>query len=604
MPILQDVIHRLEKGGVPGIFRLATVMLALLMLVLMYNWRAFRNMSTQEAMDAAQLGRNIAQGKGYTTLFVRPFSIYLLKRWRPSGPPQSADSETGDPMQIKGDHPDIANPPVYPVVLAALLKVLPMDYMPSTTKVFWSNGGRFWRYEPDFVIGLFNQILMMANIVLIFFLARRLFDAPVAWLSAVLLLGTDMYWRFAFSGLSTTLLMLILTGLIWCLVLLEEEARLSKLGPNGMFLLAIAIGVLMGVGGLTRYSFAWLILPVVGFLIAFSGPRRVVLVLAALAAFGVVMGPWLLRNYHLCGMPFGTAGYSVVESTILFPEYRLQRSLDPDLNHLFLFAFWMKLIANARTMVDSDLPRLGGSWVNAFFLVGLLVGFRSPTLKRLRYFLLACLSVLFVVQALGRTQLSVDSPDINSENLLVLLAPLVLVYGVSLFFLLLDQVSLPFPELRYVVMAGYSALACLPMVLMFFPPKVVPVAYPPYYPPTIKDVGSWLKEKELAMSDVPWAMAWYGQRQCVWLTLNAQADFLAINDFQKPIVVLYLTPTTMDARFVSQWIRTGEQSWGSFILESIVKKEVPPSFPLRKAPAHFLPEQLVLTDRERWKSSP
>jgi len=55
---------------------------------------------------------------------------------------------------------------------------------------------------------------------------------------------------------------------------------------------------------------------------------------------------------------------------------------------------------------------------------------------------------LIVVQALGRTALSDDSPDINSENLLVLLAPLVIVYGTSLFFLLLEQVALPFLQLR------------------------------------------------------------------------------------------------------------------------------------------------------------
>ncbi len=28
-------------------------------------------------MDSAQLARNIADGKGYTTLFIRPFSLYL-----------------------------------------------------------------------------------------------------------------------------------------------------------------------------------------------------------------------------------------------------------------------------------------------------------------------------------------------------------------------------------------------------------------------------------------------------------------------------------------------------------------------------------------------
>ena len=30
-------------------------------------------------MDAAQLARNIAEGKGYTTLFIRPFSLYLVQ---------------------------------------------------------------------------------------------------------------------------------------------------------------------------------------------------------------------------------------------------------------------------------------------------------------------------------------------------------------------------------------------------------------------------------------------------------------------------------------------------------------------------------------------
>ena len=45
-----------------------------------YNWRAFKNMATQEAMDAAQVARNLAQGKGYTTLFIRPFSIFLVKK--------------------------------------------------------------------------------------------------------------------------------------------------------------------------------------------------------------------------------------------------------------------------------------------------------------------------------------------------------------------------------------------------------------------------------------------------------------------------------------------------------------------------------------------
>ena len=113
------------------------------------------------------------------------------------------------------------------------------------------------------------------------------------------------------------------------------------------------------------------------------------------------------------------------------------------------------------------------------------------------------------------------------------------------------------------------------------------------------------------MSDVPWAMAWYGQRQSVWLTLRAMPDekdptnnhedFFAINDYQKPINLLYLTPQTMDSRFLTDWVQAGELSWGSFIIESLIKSQLPSAFPLRKSPGSAVRTgQIVLTDWERW----
>jgi hypothetical protein len=226
--------------------------------------------------------------------------------------------------------------------------------------------------------------------------------------------------------------------------------------------------------------------------------------------------------------------------------------------------------------------------------------------------LLMCLLMLVIVQALGRTQLTEDSPDINSENLLALVVPLVLVYGVSLFLMLLEQLRLPLRELRYVVIGLFWVFACLPMIFTFLPPKGVPVAYPPYYPPVIQRVGSWLNEKELAMSDVPWAMAWYGQRQCVWLTLkctpdpkdpDTHEDFFAINDYQKPIKELYLSPAGMDRRLLTQWIKSSEVSWGTFVLNIQMVRKVPDYFPLHESEQGWLPDQLVLTDWKRWTKS-
>jgi len=72
---------------------------------------------------------------------------------------------------------------VYPLVLAGLMKVLPFHYPIELKKPFWSDNSRFWRHQPDFQIAMFNQILLLVVVALTFFLARKLFDVNVAWLS-------------------------------------------------------------------------------------------------------------------------------------------------------------------------------------------------------------------------------------------------------------------------------------------------------------------------------------------------------------------------------------------------------------------------------------
>jgi hypothetical protein len=407
------------------------------------------------------------------------------------------------------------------------------------------------------------------------------------------------------SGLSTVLLLVIFLGLVWCILKIEEIAREPQPRANWLLGLAVAAGVLTGAGALTRYAFGWAIIPVVLFLVFFSGQKKALHTLAALGAFVLVLTPWVVRNFVVSGMPFGTASFAAVEGTLLFPQFQLERAIHPDLGHvLWLTPYLQKLVTNGQSILTNDLTRFGGSWATLLFWAGLLLSFRSVAVRRMRYFLLFCLGTFVVVQALGRTQLSIESPEVNSENLLVLLTPLALIYGVSLFLTLLEQMNLPALQLRYPIIAAFAALSCLPMIFVMLPPKTPPVAYPPYFPPDIQQTAGWMKESELTMSDVPWAVAWYGRRQCVWLTLNAQDDFNAVNYWMKPVQALYLTPETMDSRFVSDWVKTRDYSWGSFILQVVTQNQIPPGFPLRIAPKGFLPERLFLTDRERWKFAP
>jgi hypothetical protein len=629
MVTLQDLIHHLEVGqGLRSINRTMRVIccvLGILLLVAAYNLRAFRNLSTQEAMDSAQLGRNLSQGQGFTTLFVRPISIFLVQKHHLNDPPVAnlgTNSLAGaDRALLKGNHPDLANPPVYPVVLAGLMKTLPFKYaIPKRPKSFWIE-----RYQPDFLIALFNELLLIVVVVLAFLLAKRLFDAQVAWVSALILIGTELLWHFSVSGLSTILLLLEFMLLVWVLVLLDEETRQVRWPKGGLIFLAGLAGALVGLGGLTRYAFSWLILPVLVFVALYCNRQRWLATACALLGFVAVLTPWVVRNYQLSGMPFGIATYAIIENSSFSREDRLERSLNTDLfnsiHNSFPFltvaahVFRQKLVANLRSIVQSDLPRLGGSWVSGFFVVGLLVRFRSVTLSRLRVFLLAALVVLAVVQAVGRTKLSDDSPDINSENLLVLTAPLVIIYGVSLFFVVLDQLQLPFFQLRSVAIGVFGSVACLPLILTLLPPKASPLVYPPYHPPSIQNAVSWTKEDELTMSDIPWAVAWYGQSQCVSLTLNARIDFFAINDYLKPVSALYLTPQTVD-----RWTQSGD--WGNLFLQTVrVLPGDTSKYPLRldltlperegggvPFPLHYLqggwPMRMLFTFRPHFPGSP
>ena len=602
--LIQRLIHMSAGGAGSRYLRAFVLGLAVVGLMLVYDLRAYRNLATQEAMDSAQLARNIAEGKGYTTLFIRPFSLYLVQSHNEAKHAAAPATTNVDFADIKYTlHPDLANPPVYPVVLAGLMKVLPFHYPAELKKPFWSENNHFQRYQPDFLIAVFNEILLLAVVVLTFFLARKLFDMNVAWLSALLIVGCELLWRFSTSGLSTMLLLVIFLGLVWCVLRIEEMGREPQPRAARLLGLALAAGLLTGVGALTRYAFGWAIIPVVLFLFSFSGQRRGSHALAALGAFMIVLTPWVIRNYAVSGTPFGTAGFAFAEGVGLFPRFRLERSVHPDMTHIFLFKLYVqKILTNAEDILVNGLPRLGGSWASLLFLAGLLLGFRGIAVRRMRYFLLMCLGLFIVAQALGRTQLSDESPEVNSENLLVLLIPLVFCYGVSFFFTFMEQMKLPLLpmlQLRYAVIAGFAALSCLPMIFTLLSSKVSPVVYPPYFPPDIQQTAGWMKENELMMSDVPWAVAWYGQRQCVWLTLNPQSDFFAINDNLKTVQALYLTPLTTDGKFLSDWV-LNDRVWGDFVIVGVLQNQTPRGFPLQNAPTGFLPDRLFLTDRVRW----
>jgi 4-amino-4-deoxy-L-arabinose transferase-like glycosyltransferase len=568
---LQEWIHHWEEGAGARVLKLTAAILGFVAVAGLYQLLAYQSFASEEAMETAQLARNVSQGNGFVTHTVRPLAIYLLN---------------GKTQKI----PDITTPPIYPILLAGLMKALPMDFAAT----------QYWSYGPERWIALFNQGLFFVAIVLLFRIARRLFDSRVAWLSAILFGCTNLYWRFTVSGLSTLWVVVVFLAMVMCLVRVAERIENPRIGWSAL------AGALAGLGGMTRYSFAWMIVPVLFFL-AFGGRgSRGKHCAAAGLCFLIVIGPWVARNIVLTNTLFGTASYAIVQGTSPLEGDSLERSLNPKgaLGRVEPLDVMDKFLANGREIWRNDLPRVGGNWIAGFFLVGLLMPFQGAARGRIRGFLVGSIVLLFIVQALGQTHLTEDLPEINSENLLVLLAPLTFVYGVALFYTFLDQLNMITAELRGAIVGVFLVLMSGPLIMSLLL-GTTPAYYTSYSPMHIQKVARLMRPEELIMSDIPAGVAWYGDRDCSWLSSDDDREFFKINKL-RTIKALYLTQRTSDERFLSRMV-ADSNSWGHFFfqceahLECEGHGEVPSGFPLTKAPTGFLPDQLLLSDQPRWR---
>jgi hypothetical protein len=138
----------------------------------------------------------------------------------------------------------------------------------------------------------------------------------------------------------------------------------------------------------------------------------------------------------------------------------------------------------------------------------------------------------------------------------------------------------------------------------FLPPRPVPIAYPPYYPPHLQEASQFLESSELLLTDMPWATAWYGDRQSVWTPLDDRQSFFRIHDEHKKVSALLLTPLTTDAAFRREILQGRDHAWSRFAVEVMLRTNVAPGFPLRQAWSYGAPDHLLLSDRPRWQASP
>ncbi len=580
LPPIQETIHWLEVGAGARALRIIVGTLTLLVVTLWFDFFQMRNFTAPDAMETAQLARAISRGDGFTTQVVRPLTL----EW--------VDNTQGLPARLNhAPHPDLFSPPLYPLLLAGSMMLLPFEFEIE---------GRFWRYQPEMLIAALNQAMFFLTAWLAYRLGRRLISGEAGVLLAILLLASELLWRFTTSGHSTVLLLLLMVGLLWVVVLLDDAAQRERRGLKRYLGLGALAGVVLGLMGLTRYSTLVLLIPVTLYVVMYLDRKALPTLAMMWIVCAVLVAPWLIRNHQLSGTWFGVPGVALYEETMRFPGSRLERSFEPEIALVENIDLLRKTSEGVRQAMTGDLLKPGGGWFGAFFLVGLIGQYANPTMSRLRGFMFISLAVLTLTQSLFRTHLSTFAPVTNSENLLVLLTPGMFLVGVGFYYWLLQRLQLPFQEFRHVISSVLVLGTAAPLLIGFLPPRTIPIVYPPYYPPHLQEVCSYLKPSELLVTDMPWATAWYGDRTSVWVPLDEKDSFFRIHDDQKAVSGLLLTPLTTDAEFRRQILQSRDHAWSRFAVEVLLRTNVPTRFPLRQAWSYGAPDHLFLSDLPRW----
>ncbi|MFA6564439.1 MAG: hypothetical protein WCV00_21220 [Verrucomicrobiia bacterium] len=653
-----------------------------------YTATQFNGLRHSEAMDQAQVARNLACGDGFTTQFIRPLSIWrLVER-----------SASRDAMLDR--HPDIINPPAYPALLGALFYVvergdlnrgnaaesgprpssagwkslvargvlslfgwpilwavlvavwllvvaqqawflrvpaetlpwhaagilvcvvmLALSWMPATSFKVGSEIA-FTAFGPDrFLVYGLGLPLVLLNGLLVYLIGHRLFDRRAGTVAALLFIVSETTCQFAISGLSTMLAMTWVCLATLALVVAAEWREAGR-NPRAAVALAMAAAALVGAMFLTKYAAGWLLLPVCVLCWRWWGLLRGALVaLGMTLTFLVVTGPWLARNYSVSHSLLGLASYSIMERTPTTPGDKLQRMLEPKTMSVTAAGMLRKAAANAyQTCTDS--PWAGGAGLSlAAFVAAICYRFRRPQANQLKWFTTSGGLLLFATMCVVGSEPRPEGSLAQAGNLLVLMLPLMAVFAAAMIWVWLDALRSAEILQRHAAIAVLVVAAIFPTTAHMAGSPAGRSSYPPYHPPVLAQIAAGLEPQELMVSDQPWAVAWYGDRRCVWLPYTIE-QLYQINDLHKHIAAMLLTPVTLNSRLLTD-VLAGEWRPWSPVLGFL---EFPTSFPMRSGRLFVGPDltpvswqmfeamkikdlsgginMVLICDRKRWTDKP
>ena len=578
MKTIQDWVYNVEAGPI----RLWLVRIALFLLVLgasvYIGVREFNGLRTFEAMDLAQQARQLAEGKGFTTLLIRPLALWQVRsNFENQAPPMASFPET-------------LTPPIYPLVLAGLFKAGMMTKLIDFSLSSEALKG-FRVFPPDMVVLVFQLGLVVTSAFVVYSWARKQFDIGTGILAVVFFLGTSPLWSRAVEGGSTLLVIFFyaLAGWFFCLGTSRQEEE-QESGHSWIWL--SAAGLFLGLTMLVQVVHFWAALAagVLSWLILRQGRLSLLLgIVMALTLFLV----WLARLWTVSKNPVGLNWAFFLVDSPQFPGDSIWRSYSFDINKTDIWRRVGGSVLRGFSDLLSQGPALIGNAVSGTLaLVAFLHVFRRPSATAGRNLWGGVAAALILATSfIQRTNESAGHP------ILMALLPVACVYGAAFLWIIIERWKLHLELLGRLFAIVVGLLAAWPTISRVVLPEPPPFAYPPTYPPIFLFMRSWFEPGELQASDLPAAESWYAEQPTLWLPTTRE-DFLKIHDRVSPVFSILLTPASSDARMYSQMLAENSE-WKEWA--DLIRRQKPPDLP--QAFATSLPpnnDYLLLSVQKRW----
>lgn len=486
-----------------------TLFILLLILLTLGNLTLlFRGLGSPQAMDQAQIAREIARGNGYSTKNIAPLVYFETKK------------AAGDVSPSFANFSDTYHAPLNPLINALVFKAIGAD---NPEKWQIEPSGKPFIFPLDRVVATVCTVFFLGAILVTYLLVGRIFDGKIAGVVAVLMLFSQTFWDYTLSGLPQMLLLFLFSCASYYAYRAVEDSNEGR--PSMIH--ALIAGVFFTLMALTHWLAVWIALGYIIYAAAAFRPRGIVGI-GSLALLLLACAYPMVRSVQLIGSPLGSAYYNLWNGLAHNPESFVLRGFDASESPISTQNLILSVMNNTLTQSLNLIPYLAGIVVAPLFFMALMHPFKRVSIASFRWAIL----VMWLCAALGMSIFGIDPKEnVQSNQLHLLFAPLMAAYGLAMLSVMwtkLPAVS-SVPMLRNLHHIVIVLVCALPMLLNL--PLQIRIGYSqrqtggypwwpakPYFAPALNvDLKKFTKPSSIIVSDEPWAVAWYGDRVSVWL---------------------------------------------------------------------------------------